>query len=61
TDFPIKNVLRKPDLAGRMVAWSVELSEFDLTFVPRGSVKSQMLADFVLEMSTPPGEQKASP
>jgi hypothetical protein len=26
TDYPIKNVLRKPDLAGRMVAWSVELS-----------------------------------
>ncbi|WJX84068.1 hypothetical protein P8452_66678 [Trifolium repens] len=26
TDYPIENVLRKPDLAGRMVAWSVELS-----------------------------------
>ncbi|MCI65156.1 gypsy/Ty-3 retroelement polyprotein, partial [Trifolium medium] len=40
-----------------MVAWSVELSEFDLTFSPRGAIKSQMLADFVLEMSTPPGEE----
>ncbi|MCI41022.1 gag-pol polyprotein, partial [Trifolium medium] len=61
TDYPIKNVLRKPDLAGRIVAWSVELSEFDLTSVPRGAIKSQMLADFVLEMSTPPGEEKESP
>ncbi|MCI04575.1 gag-pol polyprotein, partial [Trifolium medium] len=60
-DFPIKNVLRKPDLAGRMAAWSVELSEFDITFAPRGAIKSQMLADFVLEMSTPPGENSAQP
>ncbi|MCH92567.1 hypothetical protein A2U01_0013507 [Trifolium medium] len=58
TDFPIKNVLRKPDLAGRMVAWSVELYEFDLTFSLRGAIKSQMLEDIVLEMSTPPGADK---
>lgn len=25
TDHPIKQVLRKPELAGRMIAWSVEL------------------------------------
>ncbi|MCI74312.1 hypothetical protein A2U01_0095576, partial [Trifolium medium] len=24
-----------------MVAWSVELSEFDITYVPRGAIKSQ--------------------
>ncbi|PNY16673.1 hypothetical protein L195_g013398, partial [Trifolium pratense] len=61
TDFPIKNVLRKPDLAGRMVAWSVELSEFDITFSPRGAIMSQILAYFVLEMSTPPGMEKEQP
>ncbi|XP_045791855.1 uncharacterized protein LOC123886594 [Trifolium pratense] len=60
TDYPIKNVLRKLDLAGRMVAWSVELSEFDITFSPRGAIKSQRLADFVLEMSTPPTTEKAA-
>ncbi|GAU41162.1 hypothetical protein TSUD_282350, partial [Trifolium subterraneum] len=54
TDYPIKQVLQKPDLAGRMVAWSIELSEFDILFSPRGSIKSQVLADFILEMTTPP-------
>ncbi|CAJ2652019.1 unnamed protein product [Trifolium pratense] len=44
-----------------MVAWSVELSEFDITFSPRGAIKSQRLADFVLEMSTPPTTERASP
>ncbi|GAU30655.1 hypothetical protein TSUD_31270 [Trifolium subterraneum] len=61
TDYPIKNVLRKPDLAERMVAWSVELSEFDITYIPRGPIKSQALADFVLEMTDPPSEGEAHP
>jgi hypothetical protein len=61
TDYPIKQVLKKPDLAGRMVAWSIELSEFDITFLPRGSIKSQALADFVLEMTSPPVEEDQQP
>ncbi|KAK2371898.1 hypothetical protein QL285_073098 [Trifolium repens] len=61
TDYPIKQVLKKPDLAGRMVAWSIELSEFDMVFSPRGSIKSQILADFVLEMTSPPEEEDNSP
>ncbi|MCI78585.1 hypothetical protein A2U01_0099855 [Trifolium medium] len=32
-----------------------------MTFAPRGAIKSQMLADFVLEISTPPGEDTALP
>ena len=29
-NYPIKKVLRKPELAGRIVAWFVELSKFDI-------------------------------
>jgi hypothetical protein len=61
TDYPIKKVLRKPGLAGRMVAWAVELSEFDITFSPRGAIKSQILADFILELSNPPKENSEEP
>ncbi|XP_047156021.1 uncharacterized protein LOC124827081 [Vigna umbellata] len=50
TDFPISKILRKPDLAGRMVAWAVELSEFGLRYKPRGSIKGQHLADFAAEL-----------
>ncbi|WVY91024.1 hypothetical protein V8G54_036538 [Vigna mungo] len=50
TDHPIAKILRKPDLAGRMVGWSVELSEFGLRYEPRGSVKGQHLADFAAEI-----------
>jgi hypothetical protein len=61
TDYPIKKVLKKSDLAGRMVAWSIELSEFDMTFSPRGAIKSQILEDFVLEMTSPPEEESSHP
>ncbi|MCH94258.1 gag-pol polyprotein, partial [Trifolium medium] len=49
------------DLAGRMVAWAVELTEYDITYVPRGSIKSQALADFILELTSPPGDPNTQP
>jgi len=50
TDHPIAKILRKPDLAERMIAWSVELFEFGLKYESRGSVKGQHLADIVVEL-----------
>ncbi|RDX95800.1 hypothetical protein CR513_21621, partial [Mucuna pruriens] len=49
--FAIRQVLRKPDLVGRMVAWSVQLSEFDILFEQRGHVKAQALANFITELT----------
>ena len=51
TNLPIQKVLQKPDMAGRMVRWAVELSEFDIQYEPRGSIKGQDYADFVAEHS----------
>nr|XP_025617189.1 uncharacterized protein LOC112709521 [Arachis hypogaea] len=53
TDQPLRQVLQKPELAGRLVKWSVELSEFDIKYEGRASIKSQFLADFVAEFSIP--------
>ncbi|MCI57074.1 gag-pol polyprotein, partial [Trifolium medium] len=39
----------------------VELSEYDITFVPRGNIKSQIQADFILELSSPPYETNTQP
>ncbi|XP_020222083.1 uncharacterized protein LOC109804662 [Cajanus cajan] len=56
TDCPIAKVLRKPELAGRMMAWSIELSEFDISFEVRGPVNSSNSqgsgADIILEGPT---------
>ncbi|XP_020229889.1 uncharacterized protein LOC109810756 [Cajanus cajan] len=51
TDYPIKQILRKPDLAGRMTAWSVELSEYEIKYESRGALKAQCLADFIAELT----------
>jgi len=59
TDHPIAKIVRKPDLAGRMITWSVELSEFGLKYEPRGFVKGQHSANFAAELHgpIPPPEQ----
>ncbi|XP_068484963.1 uncharacterized protein [Phaseolus vulgaris] len=54
TDYPIFKILSKPDLAGRMIGWSVELSEFDIRYEPRGAIKSQCLVDFSAELTPLP-------
>jgi len=57
TDYPISKILRKPELAGRMVTWSIELSEYGIKYEPRGPIKAQSLADFIIQMPTNQQEQ----
>jgi len=57
TDLPIQKVLQNSDIPGRMVRWAVELSEFDIVYEPRGSIKGQIYADLVAELS-PGGAQQ---
>jgi len=52
TDYPISKILRKLELAGRMVTWSMELSEFGIKYEPRGAIKAQSVADFIIQLST---------
>ncbi|KAH9802826.1 Ribonuclease H [Citrus sinensis] len=56
TDQPLRQVLQKPDASGRLVKWSVELSEFDLSYRLRGAIKAQALADFMVDRAGPGGE-----
>ena len=51
TTYPLRNLLHKPDLSGRLVKWAIELSEFDISYAPRTAIKSQILADFLAEFS----------
>ena len=51
-DLPIQKVLKKPDVAGRMVKWAVEFSEYDIKYEPRGPIKGQIFTDFVVELSS---------
>ena len=47
TNYPIEQVMKNPDLVRRMVSWAIELSKYDIKFVPRSSIKSQILTYFL--------------
>jgi hypothetical protein len=42
-------IIRNPDAAGRITKWFVELMGKTLTYAPRKAIKSQILADFIVE------------
>ncbi|KAL2240901.1 UNVERIFIED_CONTAM: hypothetical protein Sindi_0731300 [Sesamum indicum] len=43
-------MLGKPNTSGRLVKWAVELSEYDIYYLPKTTIKAQALADFISVM-----------
>uniref|UniRef100_A0A2N9J642 Uncharacterized protein n=1 Tax=Fagus sylvatica TaxID=28930 RepID=A0A2N9J642_FAGSY len=52
TNHPLRKAMNKPDAAGRLVLWTIELSEFDIDYRPRSAIKAQALADFIAEFTS---------
>ena len=52
TEYPMKQVLHKPETSGRLMKWAIELSEFDIRYKPKTTIKGQILADFVMEFTS---------
>ena len=50
---PIKKSMNRPEAAGRMVQWAIELSQFDIKYLSRTAIKAQALADFITEFTFP--------
>ena len=56
TQLPLKSVLRSANYTGRIAMWSTVLGAFDIKYMPRTSVKGQVLADLIIEFVEPPIE-----
>jgi hypothetical protein len=55
--YPLGEVIQNPEAEGRITKWVLELMGQNITYAPRGAIKSQVLADFVAEwteIQTPP-------
>ena len=53
TNYLLRQVLQKLDASGHLLKWVIELSQFDIEFVPRPVIKGQALADFIAEFTAP--------
>jgi hypothetical protein len=49
TSYPLRVVLHNPNATGNIAKWAAELAEFELDFIVRHMMKSQVLSDFVVD------------
>ena len=49
TAYPLRQIMHKPEVTGRMMKWAVELGQFGLDYKPRTTIKGQASTDFILE------------
>jgi hypothetical protein len=54
TSYPLRAMLHNPNTTGNITKWVVKLVEFELDFIPSHAVKSQVLADFMVNWTPPP-------
>lgn len=48
-DLPIRLVIHQLDALFWIANWAIELGEFDIKYLPKPSIKDQMLVDFILK------------
>ena len=60
TQLPLKTVLRSTDYTGRIAKWGTILGAFDIKYMPRTSVKGQILVDLVAEFTEPEVDELSS-
>ena len=57
TQLPLKAIFRSADYTRRIAKWGIVLEAFDIKYMPRTSVKGQVLADFVAKFIEPALEE----
>jgi hypothetical protein len=53
TNQPLNDIFSNRDSSRRIKKWAMELSEYVVDFEKRSAIKSQLLADFVVEWTEP--------
>ena len=59
TQLPLKAILRSADYTGRIAKWGTILGAFDIKYMPRTSIKGQVLVDLVAEFAKGPAENES--
>ena len=56
TQLPLKSMLRTADYTGMIALWNTIQGVFDIKYMPRTSIKGQVLTDLVAKFAKPPVE-----
>ena len=51
---PLSDIINNSDATGRVAKWGIELAAFEVEYKPRTAIKSQALADFVVDWTETP-------
>jgi hypothetical protein len=54
TSYPLRAMLHNPNATDNITKWVAELAEFELDFIARHVIQSQVLTDFVADWTPPP-------
>jgi hypothetical protein len=49
SDRPLAHILQSKEAIRRIAQWTVEIGQYDVEFIPRRTIKSQALMDFIVE------------
>ena len=60
TQLPLRAILQSADYMGRIAKWGTVLGAFDIMYMPRTSIKGQVLVDLVVEFAKSLLEEMAS-
>jgi hypothetical protein len=58
TDRGLSELFINPEASVRIAKWAAELSEYHIAFEPRTTIKSQVLADFIVDWSGPAWQEE---
>jgi hypothetical protein len=58
SDRGLGELFRNPEASVRIAKWAAELSEYHITFEPRTTIKSQVLAYFIVDWTGPTRQQE---
>ena len=50
TNSPMKQILSKLDLSGKLTKWAIDFGIYDICYFPRVAKKGQLMTDFLVEI-----------
>ena len=50
-NYPLRQVLQKPEASGRLLKWAIELGQFEVYYGSHTTIKGQTFADFIIEFT----------